>query len=369
MRVGILVPSIGDFGKNGYYNLQEIGLAKALDSYCDKILVWRLIANNESFMSKKIEGCKNATMNFLPSFKIGTNGIVNLMKLDVNIDVLICFADTQISIPFIFMWTKKNKIRFIPYIGVIESHSTNHFIKKITNSLFERNLKVYKKNYCLAKTPSVQKNLEKLGVKQISVAPVGLDKNLLNENYRNYNIVDLKKKYGYKSEDKLILFIGRMITEKQPIKMIEIFSDVVKLDNKYKLLMVGTGKLKGVVVNRINIHGLRENVQLIDRIPNSDIWELYRISEVFVNLNQQEIYGMAILEAMYYECKVVAWKAPGPEFIIENGISGWIVNNNREIISGIMDVRNIGCAAHQRIMKEYLWESTAKKMLDVIGEL
>lgn len=36
---------------------------------------------------------------------------------------------------------------------------------------------------------------------------------------------------------------------------------------------------------------------------------------------------MAILEAMYYGCKVVAWDAPGPNLIIENGKSGWLVRD------------------------------------------
>ena len=36
---------------------------------------------------------------------------------------------------------------------------------------------------------------------------------------------------------------------------------------------------------------------------------------------------MAILEAMYHNCNVIAIKAPGPECIIENKVSGFIVNS------------------------------------------
>ena len=32
MHIGILITSIGNFGKKGFYNMQEIGLAKELDN-------------------------------------------------------------------------------------------------------------------------------------------------------------------------------------------------------------------------------------------------------------------------------------------------------------------------------------------------
>lgn len=41
-----------------------------------------------------------------------------------------------------------------------------------------------------------------------------------------------------------------------------------------------------------------------------------------INLNQQEILGMAILDAMDYSCIVVASKAPEPKLVVENGKYG-----------------------------------------------
>ena len=79
-------------------------------------------------------------------------------------------------------------------------------------------------------------------------------------------------------------------------RMIDILAEIRKKDTDYKLLMVGTGELKVAVETRINELELQDAVQVVERIPNSDIWELYRLADAFVNLNQQEIFGMAILE-------------------------------------------------------------------------
>lgn len=87
-----------------------------------------------------------------------------------------------------------------------------------------------------------------------------------------------------------------------------------------------------------------------------------------INLNQQEIFGMAILEAMYYGCKVVAWNAPGPNLIIENRKSGWLTESNDEVIERILDATDVGKEAHRRILREFTWESSAKKISTIIGD-
>ena len=75
---------------------------------------------------------------------------------------------------------------------------------------------------------------------------------------------------------------------------------------------------------------------------------------------------MAILEAMYYGCKVVAWNAPGPDLIIENGKSGWLAESNEEVIERILDTTDVGEEEHHRVLCEFTWESSAKKMRSVI---
>ena len=88
-----------------------------------------------------------------------------------------------------------------------------------------------------------------------------------------------------------------------------------------------------------------------------------------MSLNEEEILGVAILESMYYACKVVAWKAPGPDLIIENGKTGWLAESNEEVIERILNTIDVGEEARRRVMSEFTWESSAKKIIAVIGVL
>lgn len=212
------------------------------------------------------------------------------------------------------------------------------------------------------------------GISQIIVAPVGLDRTLLKPDYEQYGSEEIKEKYGFQKRDRIILFIGRLTEEKQPLRMVKLFAYIFERDKDFRLLMVGTGEQGDNVAEVIEAYNLGERVRRIERISNSEIWEIYRFSEVFVNLNQQEIFGMAILEAMYYGCKVVAWKAPGPDFIIENGISGWIVENEEQLLCRVLEENEESRSdfmivnARKRIIRDFTWDSTVQKILLYIRE-
>lgn len=368
MRIGLLITSIGNFGQKGFYNAQEIGLAKELDKLFDEVIVYKAVPLSAKKSKSLIDGCERSTLYQIPVRSHGINGEWDCSIMDTALDVLIYFSDTQLAVPKVFKWCCQNNIRMYPYIGVIESHSTNRWKKAIIDVIFKRNIHVYKKCTCFVKTPTVAEQLGALGITKTVVTPVGLDISLLHSDYENFTPEEIKEKYGFLATDKVLLFIGRFTEEKQPIRMIEIFSEIRKKGQEYKLLMVGTGELKTAVENKLVELNLTDSVRMIERIPNSEIWGLYRLADSFVNLNQQEIFGMAILEAMYYSCKVVAWNAPGPNLIIESGKSGWLAKSEEEVIEKIIDKTDVSVEAHHRVLCDFTWEISARKILSIVGE-
>ena len=355
---------IGAYGEKNYYNVQEFGLAKAISHYFDEVIVYKYVHKS---IEAETESNGNVTIYKIPTKSIGVNGYINTKELDPTIDILVCFSDTQLSVPSVYQWAMKNNVRFYPYIGTIKSHSENKIVKFIMELLFKRNMAIFKKSYCLIKTPSLQNELKKLGVKQSKVIPVGIDMDKLNVEYDSTDKSELLKKYEFNITDKVILFIGRMVPEKQPLKVIEIFNELRSSNPDYKLLMIGIGELESEVDELINKLNLNEHVTRINKIMNNVIWEIYRLSDTFINLNQREIFGMAILEAMFYECKVVAWHAPGPDSIIQHEHDGYLVSSEADVLQyTLADDKNIGKNAHESIMNKFTWDSSAKLIHDQV---
>ena len=367
MKIGLIVLSIGAFGEKGFYNLQEVGLAKALDKYCEEVKIFKLVCNNQKSAKERISGTRHSEIFYIPSKVLGTNGIPNCRKFHSSLDAYICFSDTQFMFPNVYHWAKKNNIKIFPYLGVTKSHSTNPFKSIIINTLFSRNVKRYRKCTCFAKTPAVQKFLQSNKVAKVTLTPVGLDLSLTKSDYSTVSPVGLKQKYGYNSSDKVLLFIGRLTAEKEPLRLVDIFNKLLKKDKSYRLLVVGSGELKSTITAKIKEYQLADKIQMIDRIANYDIWELYCLADTFINLNRQEIFGMAILEAMYYGCKVVAQKAPGPDLIIENGISGYLTQNDEEMVQMIHNGRIEKQKASRRVIDHFTWEVSAKAMMEAMS--
>ncbi|MBU8752319.1 glycosyltransferase [Priestia megaterium] len=360
MRIGILSTFVGSFGQKGFYNVQEIGLAKELDKLFDEVIIYKTISKSEKEISERVDECYHTTLKLLPTKHLGINGLLNLKQLDRNLDALIYFSDTQIIVPQVYNWCKKNNIKLIPYIGVTESHSGTKIKRFIINNMFKRNIKIYRKSLCLTKTPQVRETLESYGVKACRVAPVGLDLSILKFGYNQVSTLELKEKWGFKASDKIVLFVGRLVQDKEPLRLIEIFEKISFKDSNYKLLIIGKGYLNSEINTLVREKELQNKVKIIEKIPNTEIWEMYRIADAFVNLSKKEIFGMAILEAMFYKCKVVAWNAPGPRYIIENGISGFICETDQEVIDSVLlEKENLLTVAYERVMNEFTWKPTA----------
>ena len=361
MKLGILASIFGGFGVKGYYNAQEIGLGRALAEAGHQVTVYKLVDLKNEPPKDTAEG--NLSVRYIPARNLGIHGLVDPSVLDPGLDALIFFADTQLSVPAVDRWCRRTGVTLLPYIGVTESHSGSGWKRKLMDSLFGRNLKVFRRRSCLAKNPDIVRRLQGMGVKQVTFAPVGVDLELLNADYASADPVSLKEKYGFAADRHVLLYIGRLEDEKRPLALISMFDALYKQDSSYELLIVGRGYLYQAMMEEIAKRGLGEAVHYIERLPNKEIWQLYRMADAFVNMNDREIFGMVLLESMYYECRVVAFHAPGPDYIIENHVSGELVSSEEEMVRRLLTpTPEQGPAGHRRVLEKLTWRTTAEIM-------
>lgn len=359
MTIGILVTMMNNFGQAGFYHSQEVGMAKALSRLGHRVVIYKFIREGETLPENVKLG--DVLIQYHGAKAVGINGLISTDPLEKNLDALRMFGDTQLCVPRVYRWCRRHNVTFIPYIGAAESHSQSGVKARIVNMLFHRNLRVYRKSVCLAKNADVKARLEKLGVANVVLAPVGIDPDALNPRYHEADPNALKEKYGFAPSDQVILYIGRLEPEKNPVKVLELFQRLHNTSPEHKLLLVGKGVLEAQVKSTIRSLGLEGCVKWIPAIPNREIWELYRLCCCFVNLNRNEIFGMVLLEAMYYEAKVVAWHAPGPDFIIEDGRSGFLVSSDQAFLDAVLaESPEVGGNAHRRVAEQFTWDATAR---------
>jgi glycosyltransferase involved in cell wall biosynthesis len=105
---------------------------------------------------------------------------------------------------------------------------------------------------------------------------------------------------------KVILFIGRFHERKRPEMAIEAMTEVIKNHPDYLLLMYGPEssykeEMKLLVKNK----NMENYVQIREAISNYDAKVLLSESSVFLLPSFDEIFPMAMIEAMLYKCPVI----------------------------------------------------------------
>jgi len=366
MKIAIVTLVLIEENQLDYYNPQSIGLARAIAKVGNNVSVYS-IEETDRKSKRTTKLMNNLTLYQIPAKGIGRNSIGFTKYLDYGYDVVICFSDIQLGYKSIVKWCKKNDITLYPYVGVIKSRQDSKIKRFLMEIIAKRNINLYRKQLVFAKTEKVYSELKDRMIKSI-IATVGLDMNCMKEPSIDMDITEIKQALGFHQVDEVILFVGRLVNEKRPLELLDIFHKLSQENPNYKLCMIGQGELEDKVLNKIEKLGLKQSVCLVDLVPNNMMWRYFKISSYYVNLNLGEIFGMAILEAMFYNCRVVARRAPGPEMIITNKVDGYLCDNDIEIVQCIIkdNVKSMGELAHDKILKKFTWENTAEIMLSII---
>lgn len=371
MKIGILQTAYkkaDDYGK--FYNVQELGLARALASKGIQVTLYKAIDGQSREYS---ECCGNLSVKLIGVKYLGINGLLDVNVLDSSLDALIYFCDTQIVVPKVYRWCLKNKVAFYPYVGVMDSHSESGIKREIMNFISGRNLKIYKKCTVFVKTPGIKDYLAGKGCRNTLLLGVGLDETVMNREEVPKTDKNERESDAASNRCKL-LFVGRMEEEKHPLEMLTIYEKLLS-EAEYSLTMIGDGYMFEEVKTAADIVKKKyslpdECLSVIRKVPYEQMHSYFSQSDMYINLNRVEILGMSILESMYYKCPVIAIDAPGPRFILRDEY-GIIAHDTQEICAAVRrmsgnysDYNEMTENAYKHVKGEFTWNSIAEKIIE-----
>lgn len=364
MKIIILRLNTGDFGKIGTYNVQEIGLANALMRMGHDVKVFFLHRTCDKITQ---DDCY-PFVYYLPHKRFGLHGIFNVEMLkSYEPEKIILFSDNQLWAKNVILWCKKNNVQCVQYFGAVLSDNPGFLHQFYTKLILKRNIGSYHYSKNVAKTLKVQKEMERLNIPCTKVINIGLDRDLLHENI-NPDYV-LRNELGYYRDQKVLLFIGRMVDYKKPFMACDIVKELNKEKNQYRLIMIGKGVLQEPLKKYIKDNDLEYAVRCIERVPYREIYKYMVACDCLINLSSIEIFGMTILEAMYYSLPVIAHTAPGPNDIIKNNDTGILCDTDdvkewcRLIKCALTQKELYGERSRNAIKKYFLWDSIAADFL------
>ncbi len=360
------------------YNVQELGLAKSLRKkgyICDVV---SYNASDETYI-KKIEIGKgyNPIINYCVNGKnILKNCFFNPVIYELINKYDIVQTEEYDQLQNVQLLKKINKPLYIyhgPYYNKFNLYNLKYYLKTIIYDLFFLNNPNYKKVLVFSKSKLAESFLKKKKFKNIKTVGVGIDLDKFKINTCTNEKIDLLIRN--KENSKYVLYVGKLEPRRNVIFLIKLFRKIHFHDNNIKLIIVGNGKrkYKDKCFKLINKYHLKESVIYYEAFNQEDLPFLYQCCDLFILPTNYEIFGMVILEAMYFKLPVVTTLNGGSSTIIENGTNGFILDKNKidnwvKIIEKILNddkLRNkIAYSAYKTIIENYTWDKIADKFIE-----
>ena len=172
-----------------------------------------------------------------------------------------------------------------------------------------------------------------------------------------------------------MLYIS-VLEERRNIQfLLETFKNVSEKISGAGLVLIGKGKPEYVsmCMRKIKELGIEDKVIYKESLEQKYMPAVYQACDAFLLPTRYEIFGMVLLEAMYYGL---------PVFTTYNGGSSTLMNESNGVVIDSLDMnewsnkvvqvltnenrcREIGENAHRTISEKYTWDVLADRFLEV----
>lgn len=125
-------------------------------------------------------------------------------------------------------------------------------------------------------------------------------------------VIALKEKLNILPQEKIILFVGRIGTQKGVDHLIDCVIGLIKKGNKIKLLLAGNGEIDKMIELT---YGYWKNIIFVGYVPSDKIFDFYFLADMVVSPTQSEQSSFTILEAMSCKKPIIVSDIPAFDFL------------------------------------------------------
>lgn len=378
----LIVRTFPDILNLNSYNVQEVGLAKALTlkgHQCDIVLYNGKHADRRDPYLFEHDGKKyRFTIYWLKGFGFFKNGFMpSVKKIISDYDVIQVHEYDQIM--SWELYTKPQKPTVIyhgPYYG---EYAKGYNLKcRIFDELFLKRGN-FKNIVAVTKSKLATDFLEEKGFCHVITAGVGINA----DNFGDYHSAGVQEgedqnisvqKEVFKI-NKNLLYVGKIEERRNVYFLIEVFRKLHKEDPDFKLTLIGSGdrEYKEQFLKSIEPELAQGNIIYKEKATQKELAEYYKQADLFIFTSNYEIFGMVLLEAMYFGIPVISSVNGGSTTLIHNGYNGYILEQFDEkkwvecILSVMKDKeewKSLSMHAKETIRLHYTWDALADKFLD-----
>ncbi|MDP3174576.1 MAG: glycosyltransferase [Phenylobacterium sp.] len=213
----------------------------------------------------------------------------------------------------------------------------------------------------VAPSQHIATRLAEAGVERVIVQGLGVDTDLFDP--ARADRARLRKRLGLDADARLLVFAGRAAREKNIDAMV---AAVERLGDPYRLLLIGAGKDVRYSSHVICMNYERDPARLAGLLASCD---------AFLHANENEIFGLVVLEALAAGLPVVGQSRGGVGELIDESVGQRARNASpaalAEAIEALFDrdLPALSAAARRRAEQRHSWDATFEALTRLYGQL
>ncbi len=193
-------------------------------------------------------------------------------------------------------------------------------------------LQAYMPSFCeatdLVTTPTqgMIKVLRDLKVNvHIEVVPNGIDMKLFNK-----AIPLPRSDFGFKENDILLVYAGRIAIEKNIPFLLQSFAGVAQALSTTHLLIIGSGiqQYEEEIKELVSELGINERVHFLGKVEYKNLPSYFAMCDLFVTASVSETFGMSNVEAMGAGLPVLGVHSVGVGDTVDDGVTGLLATHD-----------------------------------------
>ncbi|TKH38740.1 glycosyl transferase [Paenibacillus polymyxa] len=320
------------------YNLQEVGLGKALvrKGYDCDIVYYN--DRKETHLEQVYRHAgRTLRIIWLHGFKFLSNSIYRDVLKDSFLAAYDLVITTEYNQIMTYLLSRKCPEKLALYHGPYRDN-THALIRKLYDvMLLPKVTKSLGRTY--VKSDLAKRYLENKGFDNVITIGVGLDRSNVERGFNsddqsgereeNREVANELRRIG---DRPVLLYVG-VLEERRNIRfMLSTFKRVLQKHPGCLLLMVGNGRK--IDTDRYWAYaqqlGLTDRIIHFPRVEQRHLWQIYGAADVMLFPTQYDIFGMVLLESMLFRVPIISSVNGGSVTLIEDGVSGVMLRSFSE---------------------------------------
>lgn len=177
--------------------------------------------------------------------------------------------------------------------------------------------------------------------RNVHIIPTGIEvERFYKENINISAQENLRNKLNLSIKDVVVLFVGRIASEKSVDFLIKNHSEILKKNKNCKLVIVGDGPDLEEYKNLAKKQKIENSVIFTGKVPWEDVPIYYNLADIFVTASHTETQGLTVVEAMASSLPVVALDDESFRNVVIDGLTGFLFKNKKEYINNMVKLVN-----------------------------